>query len=191
MTAAIVRTLWLARMPYQGWDSSSRRSMEDRNATQAPAVGPPRIIAAPTNGRWKVIVDAALGAQDAQRAEEAEDEPEQEAAGGAGEDGSRREARIDGGQRREDERGPREEAEPEDDRGAGVGQQPVAPDSGRASDASRAGPGSHAGPDGRDGDREGEPAPARVAGCGPAGGAGCRRGTEEVQGKDVHERALT
>ena len=57
MTAAIVRTLWLARMPYHGWDSSSRRSMDDRNATQAPAVGPPRIIAAPTNGRWKVIVD--------------------------------------------------------------------------------------------------------------------------------------
>src|SRR3954447_12019526 len=45
---------WLASTPYQGGDWSSRRSVVARNATQAPAVGPPRIIAAPTNGRWNV-----------------------------------------------------------------------------------------------------------------------------------------
>ena len=37
-----------------GRDASSRRSMVDRTATQAPAAGPPRTIAAPTNGRWNV-----------------------------------------------------------------------------------------------------------------------------------------
>jgi len=32
----------------------TRRSMVDRKATQAPAVGPPRIMAAPMNGRCSV-----------------------------------------------------------------------------------------------------------------------------------------
>jgi hypothetical protein len=57
MTAPTTAVAWFERMPYQGWDSSSRRSIEDRNATHAPAVGPPRIIAAPTNGMWNVIVE--------------------------------------------------------------------------------------------------------------------------------------
>ena len=54
MTAPITTCAWFARIPYQGWLSSSRRSMVDRNATHAPAVGPPRIMAAPMNGRWNV-----------------------------------------------------------------------------------------------------------------------------------------
>jgi hypothetical protein len=53
-TAAVVMTAWFASVPYQGWDSISRRSIVERNATHAPAVGPPSTIAAPMNGRWKV-----------------------------------------------------------------------------------------------------------------------------------------
>ncbi len=53
-TAPMTRIAWLARIPYQGCVSSSRRSSVERNATQAPAVGPPSTMAAPTNGRWNV-----------------------------------------------------------------------------------------------------------------------------------------
>ena len=53
-TAPSASTEWLARVPYHGWDSSSRRSRVARNATQAPAVGPPSTIAAATNGKWNV-----------------------------------------------------------------------------------------------------------------------------------------
>ena len=53
-TAAKARTEWLARAPYHGTSSSSRRSIVEMNATHAPAVGPPRTIAAATNGKWNV-----------------------------------------------------------------------------------------------------------------------------------------
>ena len=54
MIAASVRPAWLARMPYHGASRSSRRSNEAMNATQPPAIGPPRTIAATMNGRWNV-----------------------------------------------------------------------------------------------------------------------------------------
>ena len=53
-TAPNAMTAWLASVPYQGCDSSSRRSRVARKPTHAPAVGPPSTIAAATNGKWKV-----------------------------------------------------------------------------------------------------------------------------------------
>ena len=52
--AARARPAWLASMPYHGASRSSRRSNEAMNATQPPAIGPPRTIAATMNGRWNV-----------------------------------------------------------------------------------------------------------------------------------------
>ncbi len=85
---AIAIEAWLARTPYQGCDCSSRRSVVARIATHAPAVGPPRIIAAPTNGRWNVKWPAPSRRDGAHRPEQAEQRPEQDAAGRAGERGA-------------------------------------------------------------------------------------------------------
>ena len=79
----MTRIAWFARIPYHGWVSSSRRSIVARNATQAPAVGPPRIIAAPTNGMWNVSVLPPGRPEDPERADEAVQEPQQEPAGRA------------------------------------------------------------------------------------------------------------
>ena len=45
---------WLASVPYQGTSRSSRASRVEIIATQPPATGPPRAVAAMMNGRWKV-----------------------------------------------------------------------------------------------------------------------------------------
>ena len=54
MTAASVTIAWLLSVPNQGTSRSSRSSMVAIAATQPPATGPPRAIAATMNGRWKV-----------------------------------------------------------------------------------------------------------------------------------------
>ena len=52
--AARTSAAWLASTPNQGASRSSRRSNVPSAATHIPATGPPRIIAAAMNGRWRL-----------------------------------------------------------------------------------------------------------------------------------------
>ena len=121
--APIASVAWLERMPYQGCDSSSCRSIVESTATQAPAVGPPSTIAAPMNGMWNVIRAAAGLAEDPQRAEQAVDQPQEQAAGRAGQHGGPGEPGVD--RRLEGPRDgrPQDERRAEDDLGRRVGEQ--------------------------------------------------------------------
>ena len=125
---------WFASTPYQGASRSSRRSNVPSAATHMPATGPPRVIAAAMNGRWKAERHVAAGvAQDPHPAGQARtaSTPRRppRRPHGSGEPGDRDRRGEQGAAGRQGrERGEDDRPEPEDDRRGGVpGEQRRAP----------------------------------------------------------------